>query len=318
MLQYIVIMLGKQSVSFCYHAQHTDTDVDLIPLETLKSAIIFAMKENLNIQFVYPPYELPEEYLTAIDTIDHSNIMPQGLLGFSDVVVLNGINDAVEEGKTVVLRLTLKELEDSVDTVKSLLSKVPRVNIMLTDITQFKEHDFDQYQAILDVLVTEMATLYFQGSVVQLNVLTDRLLLDKMNNCGAGDTSVTLAPNGRFYVCPAFYYDAPESDIGNLSDGLHVRNPQLYKLDHAPLCRWCDAYQCRRCVWLNYKQTMDVNTPSHEQCVVAHIERNATRKLLGLLQERGMATNLADIKEIDYLDPINIFEQWKLEKLWGK
>lgn len=72
-----------------------------------------------------------------------------------------------------------------------------------------------------------------------------------------------------------------------------------------PLCRNCDACQCKRCVWLNRKTTYELNTPSHEQCVVAHLERNASRELLAAIRKHGAFLPQQEIKEIDYLDPFD-------------
>ena len=55
MIQYLVILLDDTSVSFC-HYKNDRKKRNLIPLDTLKTGIIYAMKENLNIQFVYPNY----------------------------------------------------------------------------------------------------------------------------------------------------------------------------------------------------------------------------------------------------------------------
>ena len=138
-----------------------------------------------------------------------------------------------------------------------------------------------------------------------------------MNNCNAGWENITLAPDGKFYVCPAFYQSDSQTTIedkalaiGDLQNGLDIKNPQLYKLSHAPLCRNCDAYQCKRCVWLNRKTTFEVNTPSHEQCVVAHLERNASRKLLQSIRKHGEFIPEVDIKEINYLDPFDVRKEW--------
>ena len=146
-----------------------------------------------------------------------------------------------------------------------------------------------------------------------------------MNNCNAGCENITLAPDGKFYVCPAFYQaqqkDGSEKTIGeecakgfstgDLKNGLDVKNAPLYQLNHAPLCRKCDAYQCRRCVWLNRKTTYEVNTPSHEQCVAAHLERNASRALLNNIRKHGsFLPNMPEIKEITYLDPFENKEEW--------
>ena len=181
-----------------------------------------------------------------------------------------------------------------------------RLNIVITDVESFQEEDFERYKQILEVLSEHLEKLYADGKNPQLNILTDRMMLSAMNNCGAGDTNITLAPNGKFYVCPAFYlYD--ESDcIGSLTDDLDIKNKQLYRLDHAPICSHCDAYQCKRCIWLNRMTTLEVNTPSHEQCVVAHLERNASRKLLNNIRKHGsFLPDQEEIKEIDYLDPFD-------------
>jgi CXXX repeat peptide maturase len=151
---------------------------------------------------------------------------------------------------------------------------------------------------------------YTQGSYPQVNVLTDRILLDKMNNCNAGIENITLAPNGRFYICPAFYLENELDFVGDLPNGLAINNKRHYQITYAPLCRICDAYQCKRCVWLNRKTTLEVNTPSHEQCVVAHLERNASRELLTDLQLSGIYFTEKEIKEIDYLDPFEVQEKF--------
>ena len=79
------------------------------------------------------------------------------------------------------------------------------MNVVITDVETFKDADFECYSEVLRMLSEEVEKLYVAGKVVQLNLLTDRMMLDKINNCGAGDTSITLAPDGKFYVCPAFY-----------------------------------------------------------------------------------------------------------------
>ena len=152
---------------------------------------------------------------------------------------------------------------------------------------------------------------------VQLNLLTDRIMLTAMNNCNAGWESIALAPNGKFYACPAFYQtkcqtaiDETDVSIGDLHQGVNIKNPQLYKLSHAPLCRNCDAYHCKRCVWLNRKTTFEINTPGHEQCVVAHIERNVSRELLTNIRKHGTFMPEINIKEIDYLDPFEVKEEY--------
>ena len=52
MLKYAIILLDDESVSFCsYESLESGHSM---PLETLSSSVLWAMKENLEIQFVYP------------------------------------------------------------------------------------------------------------------------------------------------------------------------------------------------------------------------------------------------------------------------
>lgn len=75
MIQYLIILLDKTATSYC-HYENPKKESGLIPLDTLREGIRFAMKENLTVQFVYPSFKLPAEYLEVIETIDHSNIKP--------------------------------------------------------------------------------------------------------------------------------------------------------------------------------------------------------------------------------------------------
>ncbi len=314
MLQYLIILLDDMSVSYC-HYENPSKVRRLIDLDVLKRGIVWGMKENLNIQFVYPDDELPQEYNEVIESIDHTKIKPQGQDEDADVVVLtewNGEDVEVKSGVSYIIRTTREKLRGAMSSVHALLKKVNRLNIVMTDVEEFKDGDIDDYKALLEELKECLVDLYGQERNVQLNLLTDRLLLSQMNNCGAGDSTVTLAPNGKFYLCPAFYYEKPMDDVGGLDVGLNIKNQQLLRLDHAPICRHCDAYQCRRCVWMNQKTTLEVNTPSHQQCVMAHLERNASRELQSQLKRNGMKlANSLDIRKIDYLDPFNNYNQWR-------
>ena len=310
MLQFMIILLDDTSTSFC-HYEVNKSERHLIDLEDLRAGIHFAMIENLNIQFVYPNYDLPQEYKDVINTIDHSDIKPiVTATSNTDVVSIDGWKWLEEKhdfsSLIVVLRTSLQDLLNHSEQVKELLSIVQRLNVVITDVEQFSSAQQANYTKWLAGIGREIENLYVNGKSPQFNLLTDRMMLTAMNNCGAGDTCITLAPNGKFYICPAFYYEKPNDNVGSLAEGLDIRNKQLYKLDYAPICRECDAWHCKRCIWFNQKLTLEVNTPSHEQCVMAHLERNVSRDLLSTLRKQGkFKTEIPDIPEIDYIDPFD-------------
>lgn len=331
MLQYLVILLDNTATSYC-HYENFCHEKKLISIEDLKQGIFYGMKENLMIQFVYPDYELPQEYKDVINTIDHSDIVSSlceddELRKNADVVIChdwNGIQfSSFDKDRIYTLRTSKEDLFDRYKLLKGIISSSLRLNVVITDIEKFTEEDFKKYKEVLEYLSDVLKTCYAEGKSPQLNLLTDRMMLDGMNNCNAGVENITLAPNGKFYVCPAFYLskecDGNENSldevcqkgysIGSPKEGLDIKNPQLYKLDHAPLCRKCDAYQCKRCIWLNRKTTLEVNTPSHEQCVVAHLERNASRNLLTNIRKYGAFLADKEMKGIDYLDPFDVLQK---------
>lgn len=309
MMKYLVILLSDQSTSFChYNASNNHNGDKLIPIETLRNAIKYAFMEDLFIQFVMPSFALPKEYEDIIASTKAGIIAPAETLVKADVLVVNGIAEYkdIKVGADIsyVLRIDKNGFFQQYKKILKRLTEFHRLNIVFTDTEKFTNKDFDTYKKVLNEFVDYTKVLILSGKTVQVNLLTDRLVESEMNNCNAGYNTITIAPDGQFYICPAFYY-ASEPAIGNLDDGLMIKNSQLYKLEYAPLCRECDAFQCKRCIFLNKYLTREVNIPSKEQCVMAHIERNASRLLLLGLREHTDYMPEVNIKELLYLDPFD-------------
>lgn len=309
-MQYLIILLDDAAVSYChYSAKRPEQEM---PLDVLKKGILYAMKENLTIQYVFPPNRISDDLSNALDEMYNSKVMSSDHVDrkVANVIIFDDadkfIADPLSDDAAFVLRVNKANLFKTYKEIALKFRTGKRISIVITDINKFTEDDFKTYSFVLETFKNKTLTAYQEGKNVQLNLLCDRLALDKMNNCEAGVSNITLAPNGKFYICPAFYYEDKTDNVGDLENGVNIQNAQLYQLDHAPLCRRCDAYQCHRCVWLNRKTTLEVNTPSHEQCVVAHLERNASRKLLIEARNIGEFLPHKEIKEIDYLDPFDV------------
>lgn len=190
MIQYLVILLDDTSVSFC-HYSNGHKERRLMPANTLKAGILYGMKENLNIQFVYPNYDLPEEYDKIIESVDHSKIKPESHQDSADVVVIDGMEEAVRtdvrSGTAYVLRTDKTGLFGGHDIIVKLLQHAGRLNITLTDVETFTNDDFDKYKDMLKQLAADVEKMYAKGHSPQLNILTDRMMLDKM--CGRHDNN---------------------------------------------------------------------------------------------------------------------------------
>lgn len=314
MVKYLVIQLDDTSVSFC-HYSNTKTERKLIPLEILREAIFHGLKENVIFQFVYPEYDLPTEYYQLIDSVYHADIVPSSSSVYDNnkednIIVLNNLNSNtsidVFKNKTIVVRSSLSNLIEHKVILSNLLTVVERLTIVITTTEDYKDFMNEDYSSLLKYLANVIKEEYFKRHYVQLNLLTDRLFLKEMNNCSAGHESITLCPDGKYYPCPAFYFHNDNYSLGDVKNGVSIRNAQLYRVDHAPICKLCDCWQCKRCVWLNQKLTREINTPSHQQCVLSHLEREASRNLLTDIREIGNLLSSTNIDKLDYLDPFDL------------
>lgn len=306
MMKFLIILLDANCPSYCAY-EKTETKKGQMPIEILKKVIHYALIENLYVQVIYPDYALNEEYMAVLESVDKigmASVLSQNA-NFADVLIVEDWDDLRQlecnPKGMYIIRSSKESLFEQYSLLVDFIRKVKRVNLVLTDIDTFSDSDFTRYKDVLrEISDCILARFHKETILSEVNILTDRITLNQMNNCNAGIDNITLAPNGNFYLCPAFFYE--EKSVGDIYSGLCIKNPQLLKIDNAPICSQCDAYHCKRCVWLNKKTTLEINTPSHEQCVVSHIERNASRELLIGLKKSGFKTD-AKIKKIGYLDP---------------
>ena len=323
MLRYLVVELSGSSTSFCHYetGPRKPGDRDLMPLETLKRTVVFALKNNLKVNFLYPSFELPRGHEAAVDEVEHVKIVPfaarrrhpEAILvvesgRFPKPADLKGLGERI-----VILRLRRTDLAKLASLLARLLPRVRRVNLVLADVGSYGAGELAEYGRQLAKASAAALRLSGRREPPELNVLTDRLALAEMNNCDAGLTHLTVAPDGRLYLCPAFRHACPDDSLGEVRNEVLVGNRRLLELKYAPICRICDAYHCKRCVFLNKTLTLEVNTPSFQQCRLAHIEREASRLLLGRLRERaGGDAGFADIPVIEYDDPFDVVAKDKL------
>lgn len=314
MLQYLLVILDDRSVSICNYDVGKEKN-NLMSIELLKKVIVFGMKENVMFQYIYPNYTLPKEYEELIEWTEHAKIIPAtqecanaDMIVISDFEMLKN-NANLHKDKSYIVKCDIDTLDLNLEVIKELTTKVSRVNLIVNTPIKFDEKYQRRYKSLLDNLGDIITESIVSGSAPQLNILTDRIALSEMNNCGAGENTLTVAPDGNFYICPAFYQSAEgnESDgkCGSIEEGVKIANNQLYRLEFAPVCRICDAFHCRRCIWLNKKATLEVNTPGKGQCVISHLERNASSLILKKVKEKCNKLDKIELQEEKCLDPFD-------------
>lgn len=164
--------------------------------------------------------------------------------------------------------------------VEELLKYTRRINLILRDKEQWTELDLNNYKIQLEYLSKLIKELRISGKKSEINVITDDIILDKPCNCDSGINTFMVSPSGKFYICPGFYYDDENSNIGCLDTGISNKFSSILQKESSPLCEKCHINHCKRCVFKNKKVTSEYNIPSEEQCLVSKVEKLISDKLI--------------------------------------
>lgn len=92
-LKYLVVQLSDDSISFC-HYSNKQINAGLIDLHVLENGLIWAIKNGLKIQILYPDHIIPNQYINLIDRFEHIDIKPETLAS-GDVIVLSNWNSII-------------------------------------------------------------------------------------------------------------------------------------------------------------------------------------------------------------------------------
>ena len=323
MVQYFLVLLEKGAVPFCHYSNpyyYSAARPSFIPAKILREVVRYARENGLFVNFLYGRNRPPRAQERIIDSIAHVKMVPLSLLEvYPDAVLVLDAADRdsfahipQSDGRTIILRAERTDLFRLAADMDSLQGRFKRLNVHLTGVERFTEQDIDCYEAQLRIVARTLQKRYTAGDEIEINALTDRMLLTQMNNCEAGVKHLTIAPTGNTYICPAFYHE--EETGASLGEWTAEReltfdNPQLLSIACAPICSQCDAFQCKRCVYLNKRMTLEINVPSREQCLLAHAERELSRQMLNKLRNIAPFNKLPVIRSLPYQDPFELVAQ---------
>ncbi len=317
-IDYALIALEDGAVPFCHYENPrfgVPSPPRWIEPALLKALIDYALENNIAPTFILGERRPPTALRRLLERIPHSLIAPWALRAEypGAMLVLSAADRAAfaeltpNQGRSLILRAGRRDLPQLAAMFDSLDGKFGRLSLHLTDIEYFTADDLDIYAEELAAISTALRKLFASGRRVEVNVLTDRIFLTTRRHCDAGERHVTVAPDGSCYICPAFLGEhADPIGIFDPEEGFVVTSPMAVTFERAPLCTRCDAWQCKRCVWLSRKLTGEYNVPSQQQCRLAHIEREASRLLLHDLGRIEPFGRLPRIVELNYADPLEL------------
>lgn len=206
------------------------------------------------------------------------------------------------EADNCIVNISQDSISQLYNIVERIFKKCHRINLNIIDYSQ--KFDYDTYSKELEKISNLLVHYYKLGKNKEFNKLTDIIFLEGMDNCNFGSDNFALAPNGKIYVCPKFYFENKDDYIGDLENGFLQDKSYLFKLKNSPICRECNSYHCNRCVYLNKQTTNEYNTPSLMQCKISMIEKTQSCELLKTLKQLDIVDSCKEIELTDAFEKI--------------
>ncbi|MCK4258657.1 MAG: radical SAM peptide maturase, CXXX-repeat target family [Halanaerobiales bacterium] len=308
---HLYFLLSDESVRHCTYKPKEESDRKM-SLETLKKGLEFARKNFYTPVLMLPPEGLSEEerdLLRGMDVLEMQSGTSK-VTGRDAIVVYDNQVGDFQDGSNCILIIKADLIPNLSDIVKKIFMKQSRINLILEETEKLTNEELSIYENELLKIAEYLAEQLSSGRYLELNVLSDAIHLEKMANCNAGLDSFALAPDGKFYLCPAFYYTENGDAVGTVEEGINFNYREFLTGEKSSLCSACDAYHCRRCIYQNKMQTKEYLIPGKVQCVVSHIERKMSKEYATLLLEKRILRQLTPrsvdeiFPEIDYYDPL--------------
>ncbi len=314
--KHIYILQSEDYVSYCeYNNQNIILDNEIKTdgiLKSLKycrdnffSPILVHSKNNFN--FVnndrYMNYNMmhviPAKFINEATIAGLKNIVP-----VYDIDSLNYYNYGVAN---IIFNIEANNIGNLGACIIKLFEQTRRIDLNLHNTD--KSFDEVLYKIQLEKISDYIEQYYLQcGEIKELNILTDLLFIDKYDNCMAGEKTYIISPDDKIYTCCAVYSNENQNNIGDIKEGITIKyDKKLYEIDNSNLCRFCDCYHCKNCVYTNKKFTKEVNVSPSFICRKSHIEKIVSKDLFDKLYLLNKEIMVDKIELSESLDPINKF-----------
>lgn len=278
--KYMYILLDNKSNAIC-QCQHPVTEtVEVMSEDLVIEAINYCFNNHIVPVFIGDEAGRYAELGLVITKSKERFNHKARILCEQDTSSNDEIND-----ESVILVLNKHRIIHLSDILHSLFERVPQgsnISVFFEDVSSFTQDDVLAYQKQLSQVSDILFGYWSHGNFLNLNLLTHIFYEYVTGHCKAGIDRITLAPDGYFYFCPAFYYDNKmriEHRIGQIDKGLY--SPELRFCDTSKNtgCRTCSSTHCLSCLYLNKTKTGEFCVPPEIQCLKSNIERIESSKL---------------------------------------
>ena len=274
--KYMYILLTNQAESFChYNTKHTDVSISM-PVETIEKALRYCDEHCITPIFLGAPTDSTYFgiYVNSINKTKKDCTLSIISIDCDDLLSESKAIPKFYE-KQVILTISPYNITKLPLITKTLINNYSSldISIKIKFMETMTKDNIMAYDLVLSNIRSQIVEGWKNKNYVNINVITHLPQAIAPHKCISGDKAFTLAPNGKFYMCPAFYYDDPENNIGDIDSGIDMSYRALCSEKRATNCKKCENYQCDSCIYLNKKITGELGVPGTIQCLLSTIER---------------------------------------------
>lgn len=305
------IMLSDDSVGYCFEMEKKRKS-SAMSIDTFRAALRFARMNFYTPVILYDERELDQNFEKELLQYEVMRIKPISRISKGDdAIAVMGIEDIskVDVNKLmiqVILHISQKDLNILSESCSEIFKGSRKIHLILDDWYCMNEKSYMIYKSELEK-ISEIIVSYAKNKKYrQINVLTDIMISSDKMNCGAGYSSMLVAPNGELYPCSGFYYSDSYDKIGDVNSGI-IKDSNKYNMSDAPICSRCDISNCNICVLNNIQETKEYRVPSIEQCSIKNMEKTISVELQKRLLELDPSTPFGRniLKESEYVEAID-------------
>ena len=239
---------------------------DMMSKETLDKGLRYAGEQSMVPVFIGNPYAYLNRVAKKKLHIVISDQFDQELLENPICVLIPVYNDlniySPIVSSSCILPVSRKQLDHLAEVIERIGDYSQRINLKIVDASLWGQTDIELYCSQLSKLSVNIRR--------KLNIFAH--LIKRENGCKAGVTEFALAPNGKLYPCPGYYYECPNEVICDVNEieCLQSIDSTLYDHSKSPQCKSCKSLNCEQCTLQNLLASGFTNLPSSAFCSITN------------------------------------------------
>lgn len=293
--KFMYIILNSHMTSFCNYQNKRITDnLEVIDEKTLQRILDFCDKKNFSPIFLgnAPSKFKPYGYTITDDYSDNCQSFSTGFVVTHDTIRTFPSSNIILSVDIFTLQYLAEDFFGIVKTSK----QIPNISIVATDLQKWTKMHLEIYKAHLEKISNIIFDEWMNGNKLECNAITHIFHYSEHKICSAGSYSLTIAPDKKFYICPAFYFEKSNVDceIGTLDSGINNPYYDFCKIEKSKLCSLCDANHCTKCAFVSKVRTEEFCVPAEILCLKNNMEREISKTFYDRIVQTGRNFNITN------------------------